>query len=287
MAPIKGDDGLSGIPVPSPGTFGVLGDSNSSYGVAGTSGFVGVYGTGPTGVMGQSTGVSPYTGVQGYGYYGVIGDTLDGAGLVGRSTNVGVYASNFGSGRSAYLATASLAADFYGDVYVRGILRKNDNRLLIDHPLDPANKYLSHSSVESSDQKNIYDGITTLDGNGEALVELPEWFSALNRDFRYQLTCLGKHAAVFVAQKIKDNRFRIAGGSPDLEVSWQVTGIRQDPWANANPLIPEEEKPEKERGTFLHPEVYGQPEEKSVQWARYSKPPELPVQLRDLAQPKK
>jgi hypothetical protein len=53
----------------------------------------------------------------------------------------------------------------------------------IDHPLDPVQKYLYHSSVESSDSKNIYDGVIILDSNGEAVVALPEWFEALNRDF--------------------------------------------------------------------------------------------------------
>ena len=104
----------------------------------------------------------------------------------------------------------------------------------------------------------------------------------LNRDFRYQLTCVGGHAPVFVAQKIEDNCFRIAGGRPGLEVSWQVTGIRQDPWAQANPVPPEHDKPAAERGSFLHPALYGQPEEKSVQWARYPKSQQPPPQLADL-----
>jgi len=72
-----------------------------------------------------------------------------------------------------------------------------------------------------------------------------------------------------VAQKIADNRFRIAGGSPCLEVSWQVTGIRRDPWAEAHPVVPDQAKPEAERGSFLHPDLYGQAAEKSVQRARY------------------
>lgn len=104
----------------------------------------------------------------------------------------------------------------------------------IDHPLDPENKYLLHTSVESPDMKNVYDGVVTLDENGQAWVELPNWFEALNKDFRYQLTCIGGYAPVYIAEKIQDNRFKIAGGKAELEVSWQVTGIRNDAWARAN-----------------------------------------------------
>ena len=42
--------------------------------------------------------------------------------------------------------------------------------------------------------KNIYDGVVTLDVYGEAEVQLPAWFEALNTDFRYQLTAIGASA---------------------------------------------------------------------------------------------
>ena len=45
-------------------------------------------------------------------------------------------------------------------------------------------------------------------------------------DYRYQLTCIGAHAPIYIARKIEDNAFAIAGGTPGLEVSWQVTGRR-------------------------------------------------------------
>jgi hypothetical protein len=183
------------------------------------------------------------------------------------------------------LSTPSWAGEFNGGVFVLGRLAKSGGGFLIDHPLDPANKYLHHSFVESPDRKNVYDGIAVLSGEGEAVVELPEWFSTLNRDFRYQLTCIGGHAPVFVAQEIENNRFCIAGGSLGLKVSWQVTGIRQDPWANANLVPPEQDKPAAEIGSFLHPELYGQPEEKSRQRVLHSQPTELPPQLRNLGLP--
>jgi hypothetical protein len=118
---------------------------------------------------------------------------------------------------------------------------------------------------------NIYNGNVVLDANGQAWVELPEWFEPLNKDFRYQLTCIGGFAQVYIAQKITDNRFKIAGGTAGMEVSWQVTGIRQDPWAEANLKPVEEDKAADERGFYLSPESYGQPEEKGIEWARNPK----------------
>lgn len=132
----------------------------------------------------------------------------------------------------------------------------------IDHPLDPANKYLMHSCVESSEMKNVYDGNTVLDADGKAWVHLPEWFEALNHNFRYQLTAIGAPGPkLHVAHKITNNAFQIAGGRPGMEVSWQITGVRQDPWARGHTFKVEQEKMADERGLYFHPELYGQPKE--------------------------
>jgi hypothetical protein len=61
-----------------------------------------------------------------------------------------------------------------------------------------------------------------------------------------------------------NNCFKIAGGTPGMKVSWQVTGIRKDPWANAHRIPVEEDKPAKERGYYIYPELYGQPEERGI-----------------------
>jgi hypothetical protein len=61
--------------------------------------------------------------------------------------------------------------DFYSTVFMPALLCPL-KFFRIDHPLDPANKYLNHSAVESPDMKNIYDGVVTLDADGEAVVEL-------------------------------------------------------------------------------------------------------------------
>jgi trimeric autotransporter adhesin len=159
------------------------------------------------------------------------------------------------------------AGVFFGNVDITGSLTKGGGSFKIDDPLDPANKYLYHSFVESPDMMNVYNGNIVLNGNGEATVQLPEWFETLNRDFRYQLTSIGGFAPIYVAQKVQNNAFKIAGGKPGMEVSWQVTGVRQDAWANAHRIPVEVDKPARERGYYLHPELYGQPQQKGIAWA--------------------
>jgi hypothetical protein len=141
-----------------------------------------------------------------------------------------------------------------GAVAIFGTLTKPAGSFKIDHPVDPENKYLSHSFVESPDMKNIYDGVARLDANGEAMVELPDWFEALNEDFRYQLTAVGKPSpSLYVAEEIHHNRFKISGGSARAKVCWQVTGTRHDAFANAHRILVEENKPAADRGKLLYP----------------------------------
>ena len=147
-----------------------------------------------------------------------------------------------------------------------------------DHPLDPANKYLYHGSVESSEMMNIYTGNVTTDAAGDAVVELPEWFEAVNGDFRYQLTVIGQFAQAIIASKIANHQFGIKTDKPNVEVSWQVTGVRQDAYAKAHPLQVEVEKPERERGYYIHPELYGAGEEKQIEWARH---PEMMKRIKE------
>ncbi len=86
------------------------------------------------------------------------------------------------------------------------------------------------------------------------------------RDFRYQLTVLGQFARAIVGTKVKKNRFVIRTNEPNVEVSWQVTGIRRDAYAKAHPIPVEEEKPLQEQGRYLHPELFGAPAEKAVDY---------------------
>jgi hypothetical protein len=174
-------------------------------------------------------------------------------------------------------APTGFAGYFSGNVHVNGELSKASGAFKIDHPLDPENKYLCHSFVESPDMLNIYNGNTVLDGDGEAWIELPSWFTALNRDFRYQLTAMGAPGPnLYIAEEVRNNRFKIAGGQPTMKVSWQVTGIRNDPWANAHRIQVEVDKPEPERGYYLAPELYGQPAAKGIEYVYKALPPARP-----------
>lgn len=199
------------------------------------------------------------------------------------SSNIALFAYTNGTGNAGYfridnsgssnhalvaITNGSGQAGFFsGRVTVTGLLTKSGGGFHIDHPLDPANKYLNHSFVESPDMLNLYNGNVTLDTNGEAWIDLPNWFGALNRDFRYQLTAIGAPGPnLYVAQEIQNNRFKIAGGKPGSKVSWQVTGIRQDAFANANRLKVEEDKNSREQGYFLTPELFGAPRERGIGW---------------------
>jgi hypothetical protein len=181
-------------------------------------------------------------------------------GGVGTSVR-GIYAYAGGTAASKY------AGYFSGDVNVTGTLSKGGGSFKIDHPLDPGNKYLQHSFVESPDMMNVYNGNVTLDANGTATITLPDYFEALNMDFRYQLTAIGAPAPnLHIAERIYGNQFTIAGGESFMEVSWQVTGIRNDKWAQANRIQVEVDKPAKEIGTYLNPKMHGQPIEKHVNY---------------------
>lgn len=218
-------------------------------------------GNGKGGVGLDGRGGQSDSGKGGTGVFG-IGGVGSGAGNAG---GIGVEASG---GFAMNGATPGLAGKFNGNVQVTGTLSKGGGAFKIDHPLDPENRYLYHSFVEAPDMMNIYNGNITTNENGEAVVLLPHYFEALNRDFRYQLTVIGTFAQAIVAEKIKGNRLVIRTSSPNVEVSWQVTGIRQDAFANKNRIPVEEEKTEVERGYYVHPEAFNQPEEKSIQWAR-------------------
>ena len=150
-------DSVSGI--------GVEGMSRDSFGVSGVSrNFIGVYGQ---------------------------ADSDNQAGVLGITTNkVGV-----GVAGTAPTGSGGFAGFFAGDVKITGNLQKSGGSFKIDHPLDPANKYLSHSFVESPEMKNIYDGVVALDENGEAEIDLPDWFAALNAS-RTELRCSRCHGLI-------------------------------------------------------------------------------------------
>ncbi|HEY4842034.1 MAG TPA: DNRLRE domain-containing protein [Terriglobales bacterium] len=163
--------------------------------------------------------------------------------------------TNFNSNSTIYI---------HSNLHVDGTISKGGGSFQIDHPLDPANKYLYHSFVESPDMMNVYNGNIVTNQRGVAIVVLPDYFEALNRDFRYQLTVMGQFAEAIVAKKIGHNRFVIRTSKPNVEVSWQVTGIRHDAYADAHRIPTEEMKPPDEQGRYLHPELFGAPAERAI-----------------------
>ncbi len=254
----QGNSGTGVQGYTSSGTYGVIGESAKADGV-GVKG-VGNGGAAAIGVLATS---SSGTGLSASGPIGVEASSSSTSGTAlsasagGTASSIAVWGYNLSAGYAGY---------FSGKGYFSGAITKAGGGFKIDHPLDPANNYLYHSFVESPDMLDIYNGNISLDGLGEAVVELPEWLEALNRDFRYQLTCIGGAAVVYVAEEVTDHHFHIAGGRPGMKVSWQVTGIRKDAWAEKNRIPVEEQKPIAEQGAYLHPELFSQPPEKAVEW---------------------
>lgn len=152
--------------------------------------------------------------------------------------------------------TINFGARFLSNLDIRGTVSKGVGTFVIDHPQDPARKILKHSFLESPEAKNIYEGIAKLDEKGEITIELPEYFEALNKDFRYQFFPMEQAMPnLYIKRKVKDNRFIIAGGKPFGTISWQVTGVRHDPYIEANPIRVEVEKGPGElvnKGECLH-----------------------------------
>ena len=256
--------------------IGIYGYSSSTFpGVRGDSASgVGVYGET---YNGNGNGVYRFTNLVNVGVEGV-SSVPGSSGVAGISRDVSSYfasAGILGIGTGPANGLGSFAVYAAGIMGVEGDFWVNGNKnFMIDHPLDPANKYLVHSCIESPDVQNLYNGNVTTDGKGDAIVTLPNYFLALNKgDFHYQLTAIGQFAQAIISSEIFSNQLGIAFGiktdKPNVKVSWQVMGIRNDVWNQAHPQVVEREKPAHEKGFYGHPELYGQPEEKGLAWARF------------------
>jgi hypothetical protein len=255
-------------------------DSGSKYAVKGVGGNgtaiygqatqVGVHGQGYSGVYG-TVGAAAFAAKGVYGNGGSGTDNMGVYGTVNASGGKGVYGNNSATSGNAIgvhgkTASASgYAGYFEGNLHTTGALSKGSGSFKIDHPLDPANKYLFHSFVESPEMLNVYSGIAELGPDGRAEVMLPTWFGALNREVRYQLTAVGAPMPqLYISDEVRDNCFSIGGGIQGKRVSWQLTGVRQDAYARAHPVPVEVEKPEDEKGTYLHPDAFGLPADMSL-----------------------
>jgi hypothetical protein len=229
--------------------IGVWANANNSS--SGTGGYFQALGESGKGVVGYGENEGDVTNYGGYFH----AEGLDG---------IGVFGSAHGDdGIAIYGYSENLAGKFQGDVEVTGTLSKSAGSFKIDHPLDPDNKYLQHSFVESPDMMNIYKGTVVLDNNGKATVDLPAYFEKLNKEYTYQLTCVGGYAQVYISKEISNNQFTIAGGNPGLKVCWEVSGIRNDPYAKRNRIKVVVDK-KGNRGKYLVPQAYGAPETMTI-----------------------
>jgi hypothetical protein len=245
-------------------TYGIVGRASSTSGV---------------GVLGEATATTgnTYGGLfqnpssSGAGVYGYAQATTGtNFGVVGRSESpsgrgvVGVAEASTGTNYGV-LGRTNSSANGWG-VYAGGRLGASGTKSFqIDHPLRPETHFLNHFCIEAPEPYNLYRGTVTLDAQGEAWVQLPDYFEAINRDASYHLTPIGAAMPnLHVAVEIQGNRFKIAGGAPFKKVSWEVKAVRNDPWVQQYGYQTEQEKPKEYQGLYLHPELYGQPKERGV-----------------------
>jgi hypothetical protein len=224
--------------------------TNENFGVIGVGRGLGVNNIGVLGISdSNSTSLSSFN-------IGLYGHAANNSGY-----NYGVYSYAPNTNSNSFSGYFEGNVQIIGDLNVTGNISKGGGTFKIDHPLDPYNKYLVHSFVESPEMMNIYSGNITTDKDGMAIVILPTYFQAANKEYKYQLTTIGKFSQAIIKDEIKENSFTIQTSEPNTKVSWQVIGVRADKYAESNRIVPEVEKTHK--GTLLHPEVYNEMEQKS------------------------
>jgi hypothetical protein len=236
-----------------PGSQLVLPYESSTYHTSGTTSYNTVFAAGNTA----------------YSASGFIGCWVSGLNAVGV---YGLTSSNNGTGVAGICHSGSLAAGVYGQSssgyagYFNGRLTATGTKSFqIDHPLDPENYYLNHFCTEGPEPYNAYKGSVILDERGEAWVQLPDYFESVNRDPTITLTPVGAPMpSLHVAVEVQGNRFKIAGGVPGKKVFWRVEAIRNDPWVQRYGYQTVQPKEAERKGMYLHPELYGQPEDRRI-----------------------
>ncbi len=267
--------------------FGAYGGATSSnYGF-------GVYGlananTISYGVYGEAHNSNQITGVQGYVHNGSNGFAVSGNatgnnsaayGIYGQATvnsgvSYGVYgraSNNTGTGYGvygeAYLNTGSNWAGYFsGDVNVTGTIFTPVFVTRLDHPLDPENRYLQFSGVDSPEMTSVLSGNVVTDVQGNAEITVPDYFVAIAGSPRYQLTVIGDFAQAVVSRELNESGFAVRTDKPNVKVSWQITVTRQDAFANYHRVQTETVKPADEVGKFRFPEAFGQPENRGIDY---------------------
>lgn len=170
----------------------------------------------------------------------------------GRILSGGLIIDKFGPyagriyGTSALVLDAATAVLINNDCDVRGILLTDGldvdgpKNFRISHPTKPG-YWLRHGSTESPVSGTQYHGRLTLDATGEGVVELPEYFEALNKPEgrTVQLTAVGRPFPVG-ADDVVDGQVKVYG-DPGRDVFWTVNAERK----NADFPLEEEIPPER------------------------------------------
>jgi len=282
---IAGGSGVTTVSVPTEGAGGAFTGEHGVYGKSSNSSGVGVVGVGNDGsnyYTNSDGSGGAFTGF--HGVYSASTNSATGTGVIGVGNGDSYYLSGSGSG-AAFTGTTygvsawsqqSGGAAVYGNatgggwaIYGQGNLGITGSKsFVIDHPLDPENKILKHYCIESPEVLNLYRGIALLGVDGTAQVELPEYFTALNINFSYNLTAIGKPApGIFIEEEIDENgKFTIAGGEANQKISWVVYAERNDAYLQQHPESKEVEidKSDENKGKYLMPQLYGQPMEKGI-----------------------
>ncbi|RLD89128.1 MAG: hypothetical protein DRJ09_07145 [Bacteroidetes bacterium] len=261
------------------GVYGNGYNSSSGVGVVGVGNDGNTYHTTSDGSGGAFTGY--------HGSFSFATESSEGTGVIGVGNDGNYYLSSNGSGGAftGYLigvagwTTGSGGYGVYGramnggyGVFSSGNFAATGSKsFIIDDPLDPPNKMLKHYCIESPEVLNMYRGNVILNSVGEAIVTLPEYFNAININFSYNLTAIGKPApGVYIKEEIdKNGKFTIAGGNANQKISWVVYAERNDPYMQKYPeskrVVVDKQK---NRGKYLQPELYNQPASKGIFYSK-------------------
>ncbi len=248
---------------------------NSTGAAWGVSGQVQSTATAQAAVYGSNLRTNGGHGVYGVGFNGVVGETnySQGSAVWGENfETIAPLGNGLGVAGIGYWGVAGEDMSLGAVAGAYGVLSNGDfgatgtKTFIIDHPLDPENKFLRHFSTESNEVLNVYRGNIVLDENGEAIVELPDYYDAINTNPSYNLTPVGGFAQLYVKEEIKDGKFVIAGGAAGLKVSWTIYAERNDPYLQQYPekREVEVEKREGQQGKYFMPQLYNQGTDKKL-----------------------
>lgn len=258
-------DGYTAYGVYGYATSAVFGRGVQGHATGNTSGSTGVFAEAENAPSLRGVYATAHDGTSGYGVWGAASDNTTGYGVYGEASgNTNNYAV-YGLTTCCNLAD-HWAGYFYGNVNVTGTIYTPVLVQRIDHPLDPENQGLQLSGMVSPEMTNVLSGNATTDQSGEALVSLPEYFTAMSTDYRYQLTVIGQFAQAIVAREVENGRFLITTDKPNVKVSWQVTALRNDSFAKTNRVQVEFDKSPDQIGRYFQPQAFGLGSESSVEY---------------------